>query len=306
MKRDIRHCVREVDGFAVHSISNGKVAVAMVPELGGRIVSLRGGGQREWLDGWQPASQRRLWRPADPADFATGPGAGIDECLPSVLACEAGGVAIPDHGDLWNTPAPVDAGEAARGILSCGWRCRSLPLSLERRIRLRGNALSLDYRLENHSDGPVPFLWAWHPLFAWRPGDRIRFAPSVRSCLAGDGTRLPWPGIAPGTDLSRGSFAKEAVPAAKVFIGPLGTGAAEIRARSGARMVLRWPAAHFPYAGIWITRGFWKGLHHWAIEPTNGAADRLSDLMGEDAGPRVMLAPQEVRTWRLGIALHPG
>ena len=304
MKHSVRHRIRKIDGFAVHSLANGRVAVAVVPELGGRMVSLSGGGRREWLDGWMPPRQRRLWHPADPADFATGPGAGIDECLPSVLACEAGGAAIPDHGDLWNQPAPVDPDEAARGVLACRWRCGSLPLSLERRIRLRGESLWLDYRLENLSSGRTPFLWAWHPLFAWRPGDRIHFAPSVRTCLGGDGKPLPWPETAPGTDLSRALFPHDSLAAAKTVVGPLRAGTAEIRTKSGARLTLHWPAGLFPYAGVWITRGFWKGLHHWAIEPTNGAADRLSDLVEKGADERFILAPREVRTWRMVIGLR--
>jgi galactose mutarotase-like enzyme len=301
----IRHASREIGGFAVHSLTNGRIAVAVVPELGGRIVSLRGGGRRrEWLDGWLPAARRRLWRPTDPADFASGPGAGIDECLPSVLACRVGDRAIPDHGDIWNAPAGVDGELAARGVLACSWRCGSLPLAFERRLELRGPELRLDYRLENLAAEPVPFLWAWHPLFAWKRGDEIRFAPSVNTCLIGDGSRLPWPASGAGTDLSRGRFAAGAVPAAKVFVGPLTEGAAEIRARSGARLTLRWPAELFPYAGIWITRGFWKGLHHWAIEPTNAPVDRLSEAAGHGAPGLVMLAPRELRTWRVTVGIH--
>jgi hypothetical protein len=60
-------------------------------------------------------------------------------------------------------------------------------------------------------------------------------------------------------------------------------------AKSGASLALEWPAELFPYAGVWITRGVWKGLHHWAIEPTNAPLDRLSDihrLLGRITGHR--------------------
>ncbi len=297
-----RYTRKTIRGFSVLSLANHDVSVSVVPELGGRIVSLRDRASgREWLDGWMPAAKRRIWHPTDPADFATGPGAGIDECLPTVLPCKVGGKYLPDHGDLWNTPADFSGQPAAEGIFECRWKLRSLPLAFERRISFGKRRIVLDYRIENLAAAPPPFLWAWHPLFAWKRGDEMRFARSVKTCLTGDGSRLPWPGHEPGCDLSRASFPKGATPAAKVFIGPLADGAAEIRAANGARLSLKWPAEHFPYAGIWITRGFWKGLHHWAIEPTNAPVDCVSDIRSDQAAGLSLLAGNEVRTWQMVV-----
>jgi hypothetical protein len=64
---------------------------------------------------------------------------------------------------------------------------------------------------------------------------------------------------------------------------------------------LGWPASWFPYAGIWITRGFWKGLHHWAVEPTNAPVERLSDIT--EPSPVSQLAPREVREWTVTVKL---
>jgi len=294
------HARKSISGFEVHSLASGAASVSMVPELGGRIVSLRDRTTgREWLDGWMPAAKRRIWHPTDPADFSTGPGAGIDECLPTVLSCKLGRNKLPDHGDVWNMPAGFDEDQAAKGVMSSRWKLRSLPLAFERRMTLRKHEVILDYRLENLAAKPTPFLWAWHPLFTWKRGDEIRFARSIKTCLTGDGKRLPWPEYETGCDLSRATFPKGAVQAAKVFIGPMSKGAAEIQAANGARLTLKWPADLFPYAGIWITRGFWKGLHHWAIEPTNAPVDCLSDI--REPSPISQLAAREVRNWTLTI-----
>lgn len=64
-----------------------------------------------------------------------------------------------------------------------------------------------------------------------------------------------------------------------------------------------WPAALFPYAGIWITRGFWNGLHHWAIEPTNAPVDRLNETAGSADPALCMLDPRETRRWSLAVGL---
>lgn len=296
----VRHTAKEVGEFAIHTLSNETVAVSLAPELGGRIVSLRDRvSGREWLDGWAPAGKRRIWRPTDPSDFETGPGAGIDECLPTVLPCRIKRKFLPDHGDLWNQ-SPEFSVDSKLGF-SCRWNLKSLPLGFARRISLvEKDEIRFDYRLENRAAAPTPFLWAWHPLFSWKRGDQIR--STEKNCLSPGGDEvIPWPEAQPGNDLSRALFAKGATPAAKVFLGPLSRGRAEILAANGARLSLSWPSELFPYAGIWITRGFWKGLHHWAIEPTNAPVDRLSDI--SEPSPLSLLAPREVREWRLKVKL---
>lgn len=297
---------RFCNGIEVVTLTTREASVTVAPALGGRLVSLRDRlAGREWLDGWAPAAKRRLWHPADPADFATGPGAGADECLPTVLACSVEGRALADHGEIWNQPAQtrITSPSSDNGpALECSWCLEQLPLRFQRVLALVGNRLILDYRLENTARKPTPFLWAWHPLFSWRPGDQVHFDPALDSCLSPGGDEvLPWPVSASGTDLSRASFAPGTIPAAKVFLGPLSSGHAEIHTRRGNRLTLDWPSEVFPYAGIWITRGFWKGLHHWAIEPTNAPVDFLSDI--HSPGPLSLLEPGECRVWRLTLAL---
>ncbi|MEX1115362.1 MAG: hypothetical protein WEB53_08930 [Akkermansiaceae bacterium] len=295
-----RHSLKKVRDFEIHTLANEFVSISMAPELGGRIVSMRDRiSRREWLDGWSPAGKRRIWHPTDPADFATGPGAGIDECLPTVLACELGEAVLADHGELWNQQPAFARDLAGEGILACQWHLKSLPLAFERRISIGENQIRLDYRLENRADAVTPFLWAWHPLFNWQPGDQIRC--SETTCLTTDGARLPWPEAYPGTDLSLARFQKGTTPAAKLFLGPLNVGELSIVAKNGATLTLGWPSSWFPYAGIWITRGFWKGLHHWAIEPTNAPVDRLSDI--KELSHTSLLAPGEVREWSLVVGL---
>ena len=299
----VRHSAKKVGDFAIHTLANEAVSISLAPELGGRVVSLRDRTSgREWLDGWSPATKRRIWHPTDPTDFNTSPGAGIDECLPTVLPCRIKRKSLPDHGDLWNQAVELDSTLAKAGTFLSQWTVNSLPLAFERRISLKNRKVLFEYRIENLAETATPFLWAWHPLFSMKRGDQIRFARSEKSCLSPGGEeRIPWPANLPGHDLSRALFPAGATPAAKVFLGPLPKGRAEIKALNGARLSLAWPSELFPYAGIWITRGFWKGLHHWAIEPTNAPVDRLSDI--KEPSPLSLLAPREVRTWTLSVSL---
>jgi hypothetical protein len=302
----VRHTRRKAGEFAIHTIANDSISLSIAPELGGRIVSMRDRiSHREWMDGWSPVRKRRIWHPTDPANFETGPGAGLDECLPTVLPCRVDRRSLPDHGELWNQPPDFDIDPSGR--ISCRWVLKSLPLDFQRVISIRKNEICFDYQIENRAESPTPFLWAWHALFTWKPGDQIQ--TREKTCLSPGGTEtLPWPANQAGNDLSRAAFPKSAVPAAKVFLGPLSRGNTGIRSKNGATLTLDWPAALFPYAGIWITRGFWKGLHHWAIEPSNAPVDRLSDILNPD--PLSVLGPREIRQWtltaRLSQKIMPG
>ena len=298
-----RYSQKKVADLMVHTLTNRAISISIVPEFGGRLVSMRDRlSGREWLDGWAPASKRRLWHPSDPADYDTSPGAGLDECLPTVLPCTVNRKALPDHGELWNQQPDFDSDLATTGVFACRWNVKSLPLAFERRISLHKSEIRFDYRIENLSEQThTPFLWAWHPLFSWKRGDQIRFPASVRSCLTPSGESLPWPIAQAGCDLSRAKFSKQSTPAAKVFIGPASKGGAAIHSSNGARLSLSWPTALIPYAGIWITRGFWQGLHHWAIEPTNAPVDRLADVANASSSSPTMLAPSESRNWRLTV-----
>lgn len=295
------HSLETIAGFTIHTLRNEHLSLSLAPELGGRIVSLHHlGDKREWLDGWQPASARRLWQPSDPAVFETSPGAGIDECLPTVLPCSIGEHHLPDHGELWSRAAILDPSALPLGELDCSWQLNSLPLAFSRGAALDGETIRLRYRLQNLAAEPTPFLWAWHPLFTLREGDTLHFDPSVTRCYSAADASIPWPEARPGQDLSRADPGDADPAAAKVFLGPLTEGRAVI-VGSSSRLSLSWPAAQFPWAGIWITRGAWKGLHHWAVEPTNAPVDRLSDL--SSASALTLLQPLETREWELSITL---
>lgn len=298
------HTETLVAGFGIHTLANAAVEFSLAPALGARVVSVRDlTTGREWLDGWSPASERRIWQPSDPADFATGPGAGLDECLPTVLPCTVGSSKLADHGELWNRPAAFGV-DPAEGSVACHWALESLPLAFFRRITLAENRLRFYYRIENLATDPTPFQWAWHPLLTFVEGDELRFTPPQTTCHDPTGELLPWPASQPGCDLSRAFFSDGSAKCAKVFLGPLAAAQVRIETLSGASLDLEWPTEWLPYAGIWITRGAWKGLHHWAVEPSNVPTDSLADAIQRPELARfAFLQPGEIRTWHVTLTL---
>lgn len=292
-----RHTVRKVSGHAVHTLANARLSLSIAPEFGARVVSLKDlASGREWLDGWTPAAKRRLQPPHDPADFMTSPLAGIDECLPTIGRCRVAGRDIPDHGETWNTPAPVDPSAAASGAFVSTWSLRCLPLDFVRRITLSGATARFDYTLANRARRSTPFLWAWHPLFAFREGDRVEFPAAIRKVVTQRNRILPWPKARPGCDLSRGELANSGRRNFKGYLGPFADGRATLRSLRGPSLTVRWPVAIHPYVGIYLNRGGSGGHHQWAVEPTNARADHLDQLVA-DKSPLHWLAPGETRSW---------
>src|SRR4051794_28820774 len=107
-----------IGGFPAYSLCNGVVRLAVIPRLGGKIVSFcRVESEHEWL-----LQRERPYRTLSYGDdFEAGAPAGFDECFPTIRACvyperEYPGLALPDHGELWAVPWEVSAKEDAYTI----------------------------------------------------------------------------------------------------------------------------------------------------------------------------------------------
>src|ERR1700690_4239136 len=91
--------IRQIQGFSVHVLNNEDVELAVVPELGAKIISLRNlRTGREWL--WHPLDKVKLFKNHPGDEFCGSPLAGIDECLPTILPCAWRGRELPDHGEV--------------------------------------------------------------------------------------------------------------------------------------------------------------------------------------------------------------
>jgi galactose mutarotase-like enzyme len=206
------------DALETLTLAAGGSSVALVPALGGKLVSLRLAG-REWL--WTSDTLvRRAPGEADAADDAsyveTADSGGFDECLPTVGACTlpgdlpgaAAGVRLPDHGELWSqhapterTAAPADAGRGAESAVT-RWTGRRLRYTFARTVTVEGDgAVRMEYALTSAADAPLPFLWSSHPLLALSRDTRLDLPVAARVrvwaeqgiALGGAGATHRWP-----------------------------------------------------------------------------------------------------------------
>jgi galactose mutarotase-like enzyme len=299
-----------IDGWDGISLANDRVALRIYPELGGRVASFVDRcNDRELL--WSPPGGQRLFanRPGD--SFAASTHVGLDECLPTVAPCTWRGRTLPDHGEIWAMPWVVDATALEDGMVSMTVDLPITPLRFARSIRLEGNCVRFDYRLQNLGAQPEDYLWAMHPLFTLQAGDTLELPDDVSciklECAAGGttngrGATWSWPAPFPGVRLDRLELPDNSKGYLKAFAMPQ---VGEVRLRTATTdgaLTIRWDVAANPCLGLWLTRGGYKGWHHLAVEPSNGAPDSLEAAV-DDWRQSGKLEPGEVRTWWVEWAL---
>ncbi len=313
-------------GFDSLAVSNGRIRLEIVPELGGKIASIQDlVSGREWL--W-----RNPHLPLKPvvydasyvADFDTG---GIDECFPAV----SGGKyprapwqesTIPDHGELWCQPWEIEQLETSTARIVLAMRCHGVrfPYHFERRLTMENDspAIRLDYRLSNPSPFEMPFLWCIHPILRIEAGMQVRLPAGVETVRVDSGDqglsgRMPWPRLAGEDgqvlDLSRVPE-KTAGRAIKIYTEPL-QGEEEVETavltpdgRHG--FAFRFHPQEITHVGLWLNFGGWSGsgsepYFNLGLEPAIGGKDSLADAMQIDE--YAMLPPGQQRSWRLDLRI---
>jgi len=312
------------EGFDTVEVDTGPLALTLIPELGGKISSLRDlRSGREWLWRHPRMAYRRV--PHGAVYTAQADTGGWDECFPSVSACAYPsppwqGAAIQDHGELWSQTAAIRLAEFADGAaIHARWYGIALSYTFERTIHLAAGAARArcDYVVTNTSDDALDFIWSAHPLIAIEPNMQLRLPAEARF----HGARFT-PGGAveqsrglsfPLTVPSRiGAVDLAALPdpsagvALKLWSEPLREGWAALRAADGG-LAMRWDAALLPQVAVWLNlgaAGFDGGAPYYnmGLEPCIGAQDSLADAVTEY---RLFekLPPRGARSWWLEVEL---
>lgn len=277
------------DGYLQVALDNGQISVGVIPELGGRVVSLRHlGSGREWM--WRPADFHGYFANETGDPFESGPLAGWDECLPTIAPCEWQGRELPDHGEVWSAACELDPYELLQGAIATTLNLPLSPLCFSRRLWLAGDTLHARYRLDHRGESDESYVWAMHPLLAIEPGDRLKLTAAIRA-------QLP-----PEDWLDTLEFPKASAGCAKAFArvaGEVEIGVAN--PATGRNLSIRWDAADHPVFGLWLTRGGWHGHHHLALEPTNALDDSLRDATARGVSGRIEAGA--TREWEVKLRL---
>jgi hypothetical protein len=283
--------VRYENGFSVYELRNRKIQVAVVPELGARIISVKNlRTDREWM--WHPSDRLKLFCNHAGDDFSKSPLAGLDECLPTIAPCAWQGRKLPDHGEVWSASWTVDEQAWDLGVLRTSVELKISPFDFERTIELLGDEIRLAYRLSSRSNREEQFIWAMHPLLRLCPGDKLVLPASTRALL-NDAAWLD--------SLDSGLSEQKC---SKLFAQPVTEGFAIIRNEiSGDQFEFRWSPAQNNSLGLWLTRGGWHGHHHFAMEPSNADHDALTEAAArKHCG---VVAAGGSASWQVQFLLRP-
>jgi galactose mutarotase-like enzyme len=319
--------VSERTRHSLHTIeaNNGLIALAVLPELGAKILSLRDlRTAREWL--WTSDRLPLVRHPYGVSYIENADTGGWDECFPTVAACEypldmPPGLALPDHGDLWSQAwtSHVQQREQRIDIVTvCS--AIALPCDFSRSVSLRAGVASLDmhYAVRNTGAYDIAFIWSAHPLLRIEAGMMIEFPASARfnAYSATAATELPqrhglhWPVPVrrAGRDIRIDPLpGPDAAVAFKIWSEPLMEGWTRLVANDGA-LRMRFDVGEIPQVALWLNAGGWSGIggepyYNIGLEPCIGAQDSLADAVKHYRQYAVLRAG-ETRRWTLTVELE--
>jgi len=285
----------------VLELNNRCLKVRLIPELGGKIVSLASSGQ-EWL--WHARPGAPMQPTGKESDFALVNLGGIDECLPTIREQTFGEWTYSDHGQVWRLPARVT--EQATDCVVTESLLDEAPLHFRREIRLEGDSVFFRNVVANVGEASISWFRAFHPLFRIEPGDRIKLSPELQPMRVEYVLKLPgctenasfdWPRICPGMDLENAPLDGASGFCVKLFFRSARTNTATLIRSKGGRLTMEWDGKESPFFGLWLTAGGWNGHTHLAFEPTNYPADVfLPEIL-----PPPLLPPGEEARWSLRV-----
>lgn len=318
----------DLDGLRLLRGRCADLEVALLPEVGGKIISLRSASGREWF--WQ-TRRRPFRRPAYGDPFEVHDISGFDECFPGIAEGPYPeypwqGTTVPDHGELWTLPweASLEGDTLVLGVHGVRF-----PYRLEKRLTLEPGAatLRIDYRLVNLAPFPLRYLWSAHPLFAARPGMRVllpegaevRVDWSKHDRLGPFDTTHQWPQgrLADGTFAALDRLPEAGADTAdKVYTTRLPATAAGWCALhdpgTNEYVAFRFDARRVPYIGVWLNMDGWPlqpgesegPCYNVALEPCTGFPDRLDRAVARDEV--ATLAASATTEWTLRLETGRG
>ncbi len=275
--------------LASTDLSGDPIAITVVPQRGGKIVSLAS-PSHEWLS--QPPGELPLRSPCGLA-FVEAEMCGWDECAPTIVAGRtAEGAELSDHGDLWDQAWSWS--RTADALTTCvhglDWA-----YTLCRTIRPIDGGFRIDYEVCSDDELPQPFLWAAHPQFLAEPDSWVELvgvtqvvdfqAPEVPLTADRSLQRVP-----DGTSRKFWTLPGDRVRRATLH-------------HPGGRAVdLSWTGEAVRWCGVWIDAHEYSTDRVIAIEPATGWHDSASRAQAN--GTVLTLAPGAIETWTVNITVH--
>ncbi len=304
------------DGFARLIVETASMRCEFIPQLGGKLAQLSDRRtQRRWL--WRHPRMPYQVSASTANYVAEADTGGWDECFPTVGACRYPGaewsdVVLPDHGDLWcQTPHTEVHHDADAVTVTTTWQGLVLPYTFERAMHIQDETLTVRYRVHNHGQAPLHWIWCAHPLIAIEPGMRMVLPAETTFWRLNEHGLSAEPAEAIAVTPTqtwdmRQLPARDAGFSVKLYSAQLHAGDVRLEAADGA-LVWSWQTAQIPQLAVFLNAGGWsndEGPPHFnmGLEPAIGVYDALSDAYHHTQS-YATLAPGQHRCWQLAVQL---
>ena len=275
-------------GLRTVRLENARLAVDVLPELGGKILRLIDKrGDRDLLWHSPRVEPHRAELHANFDDHWPG---GWDEAFPGgAPSPNRYGDQLPYMGELWTAAASyrIVQNDPAGVELELDLTTPITPARWRRRLTLSGDdpVLRIGYRLENVGTMPFDYNWGLHPVAAISTAHRFD-VPAAKAevdengggTLGVKGDRYDWPQF---NDLDvRRALGPDANCFALHYLTELREGwvaTTDTAERRG--FGLAFDHALFPVVWLWMVYGGWRGYYHAIAEPWTGYPSPLAEAV---------------------------
>lgn len=293
------------------ALENAEIAIVIRPDWGARIDHLldkRTGHDWIWHSPGYDATQTRAIELGESFDrHWTG---GWDEIFPNDAAAEFQGRHLVDHGEFWSQSWNIL--EESPFSLKLGLTCQTVPVKVEKTIRLENTEIELSYEFKNLSDQRVAFLFKQHAAIAIEPGDEIilpdcEIEPVVLefSRMIGQPGKTKFPtAIDKNGEVvylnrtpARSSGLQEFYYSSGLPIGQCGVR----NPRSRSSLMMNFNLNDFPYVWMFQSYGGWNEHYVMVMEPCTTMPYDLE--IAEKNGTIATLEPYQIQYRQLKVKL---
>jgi len=296
------------------TLANDRLSVEVIPELGGRIWSLRDHRGIEWI--WHNPHVPLKKNDAG-SDYDDNWAGGWEELFPNDASGEFQGRQLLDHGEWWSaawqwetvsdTPDAVSIRLSRRGNVT--------PATWEKIVSLARdeNRVTVRYRVTNTGPDALHVLFKQHlpvAVTAYHrielPGGRVTPVDLSFSRRLGEAAPFTWP---VGRSAAGQSVDLSVLPPAEeklqefVYVADLPEGWCGVTdSRTGAGIRLHYPQATFPFVWLFMSFGGWRDVYTVVLEPCTNMPKDLE--AARHAGQCAVIAPAAAfETWTVAEIL---
>lgn len=292
------------------TLSNTFLSISVIPELGGKICSIKNNSGREFLHRSDQAYAMRRYG----MKFKDSEQDGIDECFPSRANSSYPLLPwkhrlIPEYGEIYQLAWTVD--QVSNTSITCSCTGKAFPYEFTRTISIEGRVIHFDYSVSNVSAHPFHAHYTFHPMLAGAaqcslelPDEApIALRSSSDGFLGEDGCSALWQDYLDkeGRLLKDHQYEHDSKKQYSYDVGPLLTGFLRFRYADGYGLSIQWPSQIFPNINVTSKQGI-DGVHYICPSITNSSIQALATAF--DKKQTLLIHGNSQLQWRISMTIE--